>query len=105
MSIRDSYVLNYADYLHSDPGLWRLTVDYLCTCGDMGKEMADQILLRVPLGLENMSSSHDRRANGESLDTQPDDGDLSGIVKELNATCFDYEREPTRRAICRVSIG
>ncbi|OCB86404.1 hypothetical protein A7U60_g6522 [Sanghuangporus baumii] len=49
MSIRDYYVLSYAEYLHSDPGLWRLTVDYLYTCSEIGMEMADEILMRVPL--------------------------------------------------------
>ncbi|KLO17911.1 hypothetical protein SCHPADRAFT_820586 [Schizopora paradoxa] len=103
LSIRDTYVLNYADYLHSDPGLWRLTVDYLCTCGDIGKEMADQILLRVPLGLGDLPSGRNRQEHGENLESEAEDGDLSGTVKELNATCFDYGREPTRRTICRIA--
>lgn len=66
--------------------------------------MADQILLRVPLGLGDAPLTHNRQANGENLEDEADDGDLSGTVKELNATCFDYGREPTRRTICRVSI-
>ena len=49
LTLRDQYTISYAEYLHSDPGLWRITVDYLCTCGDIGKQMADQILMRVPL--------------------------------------------------------
>lgn len=108
---RDVYVLNYADYLHSDPGLWRLTVDYLCTCGDAGKEVADEVLMRVPLNINDLVSSVGKRREplrGVPMeieaDTQDVDGDLSGVVQELNATCHDYEREHTRRAICRVSL-
>ena len=110
MTVRDQYVLDYAEYLHSDPGLWRLTVDYLCTCGIIGKEAADQVLIRVPLNLHASSSKGKRREGAENTsedmdDGQIEDGDLSGVVKELNATCFDYQREPVRRLICRVSAS
>lgn len=101
-------MLAYANYLHSDPGLWRLTVDYLCTCGEAGKEMADEVLIRVPLGL-NVSrkgkekSREDKDPPFMAIDTDDQvDGDLSEIVKELNATCFEYERENARRIICNV---
>ena len=107
-SVRDTYVLTYASYLQSDPGLWRLTVDYLCTCGDVGKEMADQVLLRVPLKLgSSVSERGDQGADKkrtEGMDIQDDDGDLSGVVRELNATCFEYKREPVRRIICQVGF-
>lgn len=101
-------MLAYANYLHSDPGLWRLTVDYLCTCGEAGKEMADEVLIRVPLGL-NVSrkgkekSREDKEPPSMAIDSDDQvDGDLSEIVKELNATCYEYEREHARRIICSV---
>lgn len=109
MSIRDQYVLSYADYLHSDPGLWRLTVDYLCTCGEIGKEMADEVLIRVPLNIKGSLSAErkpqekDPSASMEvEEEMQDEDEDLSGIVKELNATCYEYRREHARRMICQV---
>lgn len=99
-------MLSYANYLHSDGGLWRLAVDYMCTCGDIGKEMADEVLLRVPLKLTGsalMNGKVRERGDQVQMEDQIEDGDLSEIVKELNATCYEYDREPVRRMICRVS--
>ena len=109
LSIRDQYVLAYASYLHSDPGLWRLTVDYYCTCGEAGKEMADEVLVRVPLGLKSLHGTKGKAQDENipySMTIDTDDqgtGDLSEVVKELNATCFEYGRENARRMICSVS--
>ncbi|TDL24108.1 hypothetical protein BD410DRAFT_786808 [Rickenella mellea] len=94
LTIRDQYVIAYADYLQSDPGLWRHTVDYLCSCGPVGHQMADEILLRVPLRLEESAGKHDAETS---------DGDLAEVVKDINNTCFEYQREPVRRMICKVA--
>ena len=109
MTTRDQYVLSYTDFLLSDPGLWRLTVDYLCTCGDIGKEMADAVLIRVPLNLKGHASPGKRRVDEgtappeAAMDIQIEDGDLSDVVRELNKSCYEHDREPVRRMICRVS--
>ena len=110
LSVRDFYVASYAEYLQTDPALWRLTVSYLNTCGENGKGMADEVLLRVPLELEKTVSKSDdsRPKNSTNLgdnmdqDDQDEQDDLSDIVKELSATCFEYRREETRRMICKV---
>lgn len=110
LTVREHYVVAYADYLRSDPGLWRLTVDYLCTCGDIGKEMADVVLTCVPLRLDDTQADDGNRRDlfasvpSEETDTRPGDGDLSEVVHELGATCYQYAREPVRRTICRVSV-
>ena len=96
LTLRDQYTISYAEYLHSYPGLWRITVDYLCTCGDIGKQMADQILMRVPLMLQEKKSGAD-----EDL-AKIRAGDLAGVLKEVNATCFEHQREEVRRMVCRV---
>ena len=61
LTLRQWYILAYAEYLHTDPGLWRLTVDYLCSCGDVGKEMADEVLVRVPLQLQQQQQAAEVR--------------------------------------------
>lgn len=98
ISSRDQYTLSYAEYLHSDTALWRITVAYLCSCGDIGKETADQIILRVPLRL--------RKTKQNIPDSSEEDriraGDVVGVLKEVNATCFEYQREEVRRTVCRV---
>ena len=96
-SLREQYILSYADYLRSDPALWRITVDYMYSCGDVGKSRADEILLRVPLRLQEQNS--DRKINSRIRA-----GDVVGALKDVNKTCFQYKRENVRRTVCRVGI-
>ncbi|KAK7048826.1 hypothetical protein R3P38DRAFT_3257407 [Favolaschia claudopus] len=37
--VRDLHVLAYAEYLHSDPALWRRIVDYMFSCGMSAKNV------------------------------------------------------------------
>ena len=97
VSSRDQYVLSYANYLSSDPGMWRLTVSYLYTCGSVGAEMADEVLLRVPL------SKNSARESGNEPDSE-EDNNIWTTFGELNKVCREHQREQTRRLICRVSI-
>jgi nuclear pore complex protein Nup85 len=97
VSLREHYILSYADYLRSDPALWRITVDYMYSCGDVGKSRGDEILLRVPLRLQEQNS--DRKINSRIRA-----GDVVGALKDVNKTCFQYKRENVRRTVCRVSI-
>ena len=95
--MRERYILSYSDYLRSDPALWRITVDYMYSCGDVGKSRGDEILLRVPLRLQEQNS--DRKINSGIRA-----GDVVGVLKDVNKTCFQYRRENVRRTVCRVSI-
>ncbi|KAJ6581722.1 Nup85 nucleoporin-domain-containing protein [Mycena capillaripes] len=65
-----------AECLHSDPALWRITVDYMYSCGVVGKERGDEVLIRVPLRLND---------------------------KNVNQTYFHYGREAARRTVCRIA--
>ncbi|KAF7309813.1 Nuclear pore complex protein Nup85 [Mycena indigotica] len=95
ISVRDEHILAYADYLHSDPALWRITVEYMYSCGDVGKERGDQVLIRVPLRLQ---------AKGEQAEEgQIHAGNVVGVLKDVNQTCFDYKREAARRTVCRIA--
>ncbi len=96
LSLRDEYILSYADYLHSDPALWRITVDYMYSCANIGKSRADEVLLRVPLQLHEQTT--DLR-----VDNRIRAGEIVGVLKDVNATCFEYRRESVRRTVCRVS--
>ncbi len=92
-------MLEYAHYLHSDPALWRITVDYMYSCGLIGAEMADQVLMRVPLHLQ---TSRNAAASAEEA-ARIRDGQLAGVLKLVNETCYEYQREEIRRMVCRVS--
>jgi len=96
LSMREQYILSYADYLRSDPALWRITVDYMYSCGDVGISRADEILLRVPLRLQEQNS--DRKINSRIRA-----GDVVGALKDVNKTCFQYKRENVRRTVCRIA--
>ncbi|KAK7687336.1 hypothetical protein QCA50_009842 [Cerrena zonata] len=97
--LRDYYVLQYAEYMRLDPSCWRHTVSYLCTCGTVGHEMADQVLMRVALRLQTPKDS--QTANEESARIRA--GILDGVLKEVNATCFEHQREAVRRMVCRIA--
>jgi hypothetical protein len=98
ISVRDQYILSYADYLHSDPALWRITVAYMCSCGGIGRERADQILLRVPISFKTSSGdSGDVNAAASS-------GEVPAALKAVVETCHEYGRESVRRMVCTVSV-
>ena len=59
----------------------------------------DKILLGVPLQLQGKPLSTTEGGDGEIV---PDKGDLSAIVKEVNATCHKYQREAVWRTVCQV---
>jgi nuclear pore complex protein Nup85 len=67
------------------------------SCGNVGKSRADEILLRVPLKLQEQNS--DRQINSRIRA-----GDVVGVLKDVNKTCFQYKRENVRRTVCRVYI-
>lgn len=99
VTVREFYVLSYAHCLHSDPAMWRITVAYMYSCGKIGAATADEILVRIPLRLHSKPS--DAMEDGDH--TNADEGALSAIIKDINATCREYQREAVRRTICRVS--
>ncbi|KAI9062477.1 hypothetical protein FKP32DRAFT_1686414 [Trametes sanguinea] len=99
LSLRQHYILSYAEYLRTDPALWRITVDYLYSCGNVGREMADQVLMRVPLRLEKRASTGTVGEEAARIRA----GHLAGVLKDVNETCFEYQREEIRRMICRIA--
>lgn len=117
MSLRTYHVLQYAEYLHSDPALWRITVDYMCACGEIGTYRADEVLRRVPLGFspypqptesdpsgKKLTASDDRAMDTEDEASRIRAGDIVGVLKEVNQCCFEHGREGVRRMVCRVSM-
>ncbi|KAG1899467.1 Nup85 nucleoporin-domain-containing protein [Suillus fuscotomentosus] len=102
LSVRDFYVLGYAQYLHVDPALWRITVAYMFSCGETGVRSADEALMHVPLKLRSVGSITHSQGEQNGADNLKS-GDLAGVVKDINATCYEYQREEVRRTICRIA--
>ncbi|KZT07396.1 uncharacterized protein LAESUDRAFT_677822 [Laetiporus sulphureus 93-53] len=92
LTLREHYLIAYAEYLRANPELWRITVKYLCACGEVGKRMADEVLLRVPFKVEVHEPTN-----------EDDESVQSPLLRELNKTCFELGREETRRMICKVA--
>jgi nuclear pore complex protein Nup85 len=66
------------------------------SCGEVGQSRADEVLLRVPLKLHEQNSDL-------KVDSQIRAGEIVGVLKDVNRTCFEYKREAVRRTICRIA--
>lgn len=111
-SFRDYFILLYCDLLQSDPGLWRVTVDYLASLDDarVGKGRMRELL--VSLG----STASPVIAQDTEEDIAPDSGKtVEGAGKEQNkrpstgikvedvlAVCAQYGIEDATKRICLV---
>ncbi len=75
------------------------------SCNEVGKQQADEVLMRVPLRLYDKSNAvTGTEAEAEELRMMETDTEaVVGVLKELNETCSEHKREATRRTICRVS--
>ena len=75
----------------------------MCSCGDIGKEMADEVLIRVPLELARQSSSERDADATDENDATPRVHALEGVLKDVSTSCYEHQRDGARRAVCRVS--
>lgn len=70
-------------------------------CGHAGKLRADEILLRIPLNLDNAKGKSKAVEGGHEIDA--DAGALvDGRVRQVLEICKEYGREAVRREVCRV---
>ncbi len=67
----------------------------MCSCGSIGKERADQVLLRVPINFNRSGvGSHDANVSGG----------VPATLRAVVETCHEYGRESVRRMVCTVRI-
>jgi hypothetical protein len=65
----------------------------MCSSGSIGRERADQVLLRIPIDFNHgVADSHDANASGE----------VPGALRAVVETCHEYGRESVRRLVCTV---
>jgi len=102
LSIREHFLLSYAEYLLVDPSLWRIAVLYMCECGEEGKLRADEVLSRVPLELGQSKGKGKVIVQNDDMDT---DGEspLDKKVQEILEICKEHGRESVRREICQIA--
>lgn len=70
------------------------------TCGPVGEERADEVLLRVPLKPLQSSVPETEMQEDERLR----EGEVVGVLQEVSEACAAHQREGVRRAICRVRL-
>lgn len=73
----------------------------MCSCAEIGKERADEVLTRVPLRLLSKSQPE---PGASRVDEKIRAGEVVGVLKAVNQTCYEYQRETVRRTICRVCL-
>lgn len=125
-SMRTSALVAHAMHLHSDPTLWRITLEYLAACGSEGRSMVAEVLRRTPVDIELPSQrreekeqSHDLlspaklSANGTSsglgVDGETADTEKGTwakweerVLKIINV-CTDYGLQDVLLSVCKVS--
>lgn len=103
LTLRQYFLLQYADKLASDPGLWTITLDYYAQCGIEGAGRVRTLIVRIPLLLDHNSSND----GDEKMDS--DDvfiGDSSKLpnltrVEEILSICVEYGLEEEASEVCR----
>ncbi|GAA96838.1 uncharacterized protein L969DRAFT_87937 [Mixia osmundae IAM 14324] len=93
-SLRDWFILRWADCLRSDDALWRIALDYLSACGEAGRARMSETILRTAFQDKAPAS----KAEDESMAT----GGLDDAsVEALLQACTDYSLEAETRKICQ----
>jgi nuclear pore complex protein Nup85 len=65
--------------------------------------MADEVLVRVPLQLQRAVRSRNEAHEVSDQDSAKiRAGDLAGVLKDVNTSCYEHQRESARREVCRV---
>jgi nuclear pore complex protein Nup85 len=100
--LRQQLVLQYAQHLLDEQGLWRISIDYLAACGAKGRNKMSHVILSVPLdGPEQQ---------GQEEDNAMDDGDDEGVAappaplaraEQVLRACSEHGLEAEARVICR----
>ena len=98
LTLRDYFLLRYVDQLQCDAGLWRLSLEYLATCGLVGKARMRQVLLGAPILSDQEGAPAETNGDG-------DVSEKTTTVLEVLSECRTYGRENDARAICRVRLN
>ncbi|KAH8929346.1 Nucleoporin, Nup85-like protein [Atractiella rhizophila] len=81
-TLRDWFILSYASYILTDPGLWRIALDYLSTCDIEGRERMRALVF------EAVEYAYAEGGTGEK-----------GVEEVLKA-CAEFGFEKEAREIC-----
>jgi len=92
--IRRHFVLAYAESILSDPWLWRMAVEYMVTCDEIGLQTAREVLLHVPMRLLEPAP--------KAMNTSDNAASPTSHLKDLLEVCDEHDFLDTKADICRV---
>lgn len=104
LTLRQHFLLQYADKLASDPGLWTITLDYYAQCGVEGASRVRALIVRVPLLLDTKTQSASEDENMDADDVFTDiPYNLPNLtrVEEILSICQEYAMEEEASEVCR----
>lgn len=111
MSLRDYFLLEYAELLQTSPEarpLWRMTCDYLAAAGDEGRSRLRQFILHISLGLETagqkaVAGPEAPQANGDQMDVEKKDEEERLLhFTDVREACEELRLEEEWRTISRI---
>jgi nuclear pore complex protein Nup85 len=123
---RDILIMDFAERLHSDPTCWAIELEYLQTCGTLGRGRMSEVIGRLAVDVESKldmpddpiaklnstqsGNDHDLLLD-DRLDYEVDEespkeklGELTGLqrVEKLVDICREYEMWDELESLCRV---
>ncbi|KAH7327689.1 Nup85 nucleoporin-domain-containing protein [Rhizoctonia solani] len=115
MSVRDHFVLAYAEHLHSDPTLFEIELEYMGRCGTVGRERISAVICHIPFipPAESKASTDSKSrlktlgVDDQGLPLAPrivDAGMWEGCdrVDKLLSVCDHFGLREESREICKV---
>lgn len=111
MSLRDYFLLEYAELLQTSPEarpLWRMTCDYLAAAGDEGRNRLRQFILHISLGLDIASPKETKesdapKVNGDQMDVEiKDEEEHLRHFTDVREACEELRLEEEWRTISRI---
>ncbi|KDN40916.1 hypothetical protein RSAG8_07784, partial [Rhizoctonia solani AG-8 WAC10335] len=116
MSVRDYFVLAYAEHLHSDPTLFEIELEYMGRCGTAGRERISAVICHIPVlpppvdpkaSTNSKSKLKSLGVDDQGLPIAPrivDAGMWEGCdrVDKLLSVCDQFGLRDESREICKV---
>ncbi|KAL8279181.1 hypothetical protein RQP46_008437 [Phenoliferia psychrophenolica] len=104
-SLRDYFILSYTDILLSDPGLWRIVLDYLSSCGAEGRARMRAVVLAVNLDSESKTEGAAvedvEMDGGETKENEPPTK-TTDTVEEVLRACAEHGLDDEMRKVCKI---
>jgi nuclear pore complex protein Nup85 len=104
-NLRRHFVIQYAEYIMSDPSMWRIAIQYLGHCGPPGTGTANQILIHLPFTIPGIKLTDE--AHSQALVMFTGAGKKAAPMADLTEildVCNRFSLYEAKSAICRVGI-